>query len=105
MRRELLVEDLDRIDPSRLLWHGDVEAGSDDRHRLVRDALRCLTAKQREVVYAYFFEGRSQSDIARDLGVSQQVVHKRIFGVVRNGRRVGGALKRLATYLEPKMTR
>ena len=52
-------------------------------------------------IVAYFFEGRSQSEIARSLGVSQQVVHKRIFGVRRNGRWVGGALKRLADHLGP----
>lgn len=88
-----------------MLWFGEVDDVSHERRALVRDALRCLTAKQREVVQAYFFEGRSQSEIARSLGVSQQVVHKRIFGVVRDGRRIGGALKRLAAYLEPLMKR
>ncbi len=99
-RREVLIQNPDAIDASKLLWFEDLEA-CEDRARAVRDALRSLTEKQREVVVAYFFEGRSQSDIARQLGVSQQVVHKRIFGVVRDGRRVGGALKRLATILQP----
>lgn len=100
-RREVLFANFDHLDPTRLLW-GAGSFDDDDRAPLVRQALdECLTPKQREVVTAYFFEGRSQSEIARALGVRQQVVHKRIFGVVRGGTRVGGALKRLAAHLAP----
>ncbi len=46
----------------------------------VRDAVgTALTAKQREVVEAHFFDGLSQGEIARRLGVAQQVVQKRLF--------------------------
>jgi DNA-directed RNA polymerase specialized sigma24 family protein len=54
-----------------------------------------LTAKQREIVQLYFYEGRSQVDIADRLGISQQVVSRQLFGVVRDGRRIGGAIARL----------
>ncbi|MFK7986373.1 MAG: RNA polymerase sigma factor [Sandaracinaceae bacterium] len=102
-RREVLFANFDHLDPTRLLWWADA-SGDERRTRLVREALdECLTKKQREVVAAYFFEGRSQSEIARALGVRQQVVHKRIFGVVQGGTRVGGALKRLAEYLAPRL--
>lgn len=60
----------------------------------------CLTKKQRVVVEAYFFLGLSQHQIARDNGVSQQVIQKRLFGDLRRGRKVGGALTRLRTALE-----
>lgn len=58
-----------------------------------------LTGPQREAVEMFFFLGMSQSEIARRLGISQQVVHKRIYGVTRNGRRVGGALRKLQKSL------
>lgn len=54
-----------------------------------------LTAKQREIVQLYFYEGRSQVEIAERLGISQQVVSRQLFGVVRDGRRIGGAIARL----------
>jgi RNA polymerase sigma factor (sigma-70 family) len=54
-----------------------------------------LTEKQREIVQLYFFEGLTQEGIARRLGISQQVVSRHLFGVVRKGRRIGGAIQRL----------
>jgi RNA polymerase sigma factor (sigma-70 family) len=77
-----------------------MEAARGDRAARVREAVAtALTRKQREVVEAYFFEGLSQSEIARRLGISQQVVHKRLYGVVRGGRPVGGAIRRLREVL------
>ncbi|MEY2426161.1 MAG: hypothetical protein QOI61_1733 [Actinomycetota bacterium] len=54
-----------------------------------------LTQRQREIVELYFYAGRTQVEIADELGISQQAVSRQLFGVVRNGRRVGGALNRL----------
>ncbi|HEU4404990.1 MAG TPA: sigma factor-like helix-turn-helix DNA-binding protein [Polyangiaceae bacterium] len=66
----------------------------------LREALaRALTDKQREVVEMHFFEGLSQGEIARRLGVSQQVVQKRLHGDRRAGKTVGGALPRLREAL------
>jgi DNA-directed RNA polymerase specialized sigma24 family protein len=58
-----------------------------------------LTDKQREAVELFFFEGLSQSEIARRCGVSQQVIQKRIYGVPRGGVVVGGALSKLREAL------
>ena len=49
--------------------------------RLRELVVTVLTPKQREVVEAYFFEGLSQPEIARRPGITQQVVHKRLYGV------------------------
>ncbi len=66
----------------------------------VRDAVAsALTDKQREVVEAHFFEGLSQSEIAARLGITQQVVQKRLYGVRRGRNVVGGALRRLRAAL------
>lgn len=79
-----------------------IDDGDDDLHDAVRGAVAAaLTDKQREVVELYFFEGLSQGEIGRRLGVTQQVVHKRIFGAGRDGRLVGGALGRLRAALGP----
>jgi RNA polymerase sigma factor (sigma-70 family) len=79
---------------------------TDDTNEVVEDAVRhavatALTDKQREAVELFFFQGLSQSEIARRLGVSQQVVQKRLYGVTRRGVVVGGAIARLRDALAP----
>lgn len=77
----------------------------DDAEQLERSVRRAvetaLTDKQREAVELFFFEGLSQSEIARRLRVSQQVVQKRLYGDVRKGVVVGGALAKLRVALAP----
>lgn len=86
------VEDLDRFpavpcDPTP--WFAE----------RVRTAVHALTSKQQEVVELYYFQGWTETAIAEHLGIRQQVVHKRIHGTVRDGRRIGGALARLRAEL------
>ena len=105
-RREVLFADFDHFDPTRALWFDSPAPTERDhtRDQLVRRAVQeCLSEKQREVIVAHYFEGRSQSQIARALGVRQQVVQKRIHGTRRRGELVGGALKRLAAFLGPQL--
>jgi DNA-directed RNA polymerase specialized sigma24 family protein len=59
-----------------------------------------LTVKQRRIVELYLYEGRTQQEIADLLGISQQVVSRQLFGVLRNGRRIGGAVARLRRICE-----
>jgi DNA-directed RNA polymerase specialized sigma24 family protein len=100
-RREVLWADFDALDHTALLWWPEARA-DDERAGGVRRAIaERLSPKQREVVEAYFFEGLSEPAIARRLGIKQQVVHKRIHGVRRDGRAIGGALRRLAEALAP----
>lgn len=96
--------DLDRVDSSRGLWweSGDAEARASRLASALRAAIAsALTDKQREVVEAYFFEGASQGEIARRLGVSQQVVSKRLFGACRGDKVIGGAITRLRHAMAP----
>ena len=54
-----------------------------------------LTARQREVISLYFFEGLNQREIAEKLGISQQSVSERLYGKIRDDHAVGGALRKL----------
>ena len=91
--------DLSSIDPDH---HDDCDASpaAEARDLRVRRAVStALTDKQREAVELHFFEGLSQPEIARRLGVSQQVIDKRLYGATRDGRRIGGALAKLRVEL------
>ena len=59
-----------------------------------------LTPKQRQIVELYFHKDMTQQEIAQELGLSQQVVCKHLFGVLRGGRRVGGAMTKLRKSAE-----
>lgn len=98
-RGAVLLPDLEGFAVGEGLW-----CAHPSNHDARRDAVRAaveqsLTDKQREVVQAYFFEGLSQGQIAQRLGITQQVVQKRIFGAQRDGKLVGGALSRLREAL------
>ncbi|MHC4917898.1 MAG: sigma-70 family RNA polymerase sigma factor [Planctomycetota bacterium] len=54
-----------------------------------------LTDRQREVVLLYFIAELNQRQIAERLGITQQSVSEHLYGKVRNGRAVGGALRKL----------
>lgn len=85
--------------------NADCDSNPELVERLVREAVtHALTDKQREAVELFFFEGLSQSEIARRCGVSQQVIQKRIFGAHRAGTVVGGALSKLRAALAPRRT-
>ncbi|MFB3910140.1 MAG: sigma factor-like helix-turn-helix DNA-binding protein [Candidatus Eisenbacteria bacterium] len=54
-----------------------------------------LTSRQREVVTLYFLARLNQRQIADKLGITQQVVCEHLYGKMRNGHLVGGALRKL----------
>ncbi|MBL8602949.1 MAG: hypothetical protein JNK72_13575 [Myxococcales bacterium] len=92
--------DFDHLDARSGLW----ACGPDPEHeardaRLRETVARVLTARQRSIVEWHFFEGLSQSEIARRLGVSQQVVQRALYGAARGRRCIGGALRRLREAL------
>ena len=66
---------------------------------LQRALASVLTPRQRELIELHYFDGLSQGDIARQLGISQQVVQKCLFGASRRGRMVGGAIAKLRRAL------
>jgi RNA polymerase sigma factor (sigma-70 family) len=81
---EDVTERHERLDRARRLWP--------DVRRLIDDI---LTDRQREVVLLHFIEELNQRQIAERLGISQQSVSEHLYGKMRNGRAVGGALRKL----------
>jgi len=79
----------------------------DDKAELRRQAVALLalviqtqlSSRQREIVNLYFYGGKTQAEIAEILGISQQVISKQLFGVMRKGKRVGGAIRKLEKLL------
>lgn len=98
--RVVLRADLSHVPDDHALWRGDDDALHAHRDESLRALVEStLTPRQRDIVSWHYFEGISQGDIARRLGVSQQVVQKALHGDSRGGRRVGGALQRLRAAL------
>ena len=102
---------LDRVASDGGLWRGgyrdEDEPEIDDKAELRRQAVALLalviqtqlSSRQREIVNLYFYGGKTQTEIAEILGISQQVVSKQLFGVMRKGKRVGGAIRKLEKLL------
>jgi RNA polymerase sigma factor (sigma-70 family) len=109
-RREILVsgEVFDRRAGSLFETFAEV-ATEDPSSSAVRDEMlallrelvaTALTPRQQEIVELYYTDGLTQAEVATQLGISQQVVSKQLFGVVRNGKRIGGAIRRLRQLCE-----
>lgn len=94
--------DLDRLTSDRALWSDEPPPGDalQRAQERLRRALGLLTPSQREAVELFYFDGLSEGQTGHRLGVSQQSIHRRIHGVPRGGRVVGGALSRLRAILE-----
>lgn len=105
--RERIVDParLERMSDARSPWTeaGDLhrDPGRDRVLDTVREIVQTrLTPRQREIVQLYYYEGRTQQEIAEQLGISQQVVSRQLFGVMRHGKKIGGAIRRLRALLE-----
>lgn len=97
--------DLDRI-PAQQALYFETEEEQYRRHAFqdffteVRPAVKdmvgsLLTQRQREVVELYYMHQKTQEDIAVILNLSQSTVSRHLFGTVRGGKKVGGAIPKL----------
>lgn len=59
-----------------------------------------LTPRQREILRLYYLCDKTQEDIAAMLNLSQSTVSRHLFGTVRNGKKVGGAIPKLQKAVE-----
>lgn len=99
--RLALWPDMDRLSSDQLLWLSPSETPTQLAAAVRAAVATQLSQRQRDVIEGYFFEGLSQPALAVKLGISQQVIHKCLYGTRRKGRMVGGALKKLRTSLAP----
>jgi len=63
-----------------------------------------LTPRQREILHLYYFCDKTQEDIAEMLALTQSTVSRHLFGTVRNGKKVGGAIPKLQKAVEKRDT-
>ncbi len=64
-----------------------------------------LTPRQREVVGLYFWEQQTQVQIARRLAKSQPTVNQHLTGKRRNGKKIGGAIRRMRKAVRAEAAR
>ena len=58
-----------------------------------------LTPRQKEIVRMYYLDQMTEHEIAGELGISASSVSQHLFGKVRGGKRVGGAIPKLRRQL------
>ena len=103
------AEYLESMPAERALWF-ETQDDRDRRYALsdffqaVKPAVRemidgQLTKRQQEVVKLYYLHGKTQEDIATILDLSQSTVSRHLFGTVRQGKKVGGAIPKLKKAL------
>jgi len=102
-------EVLCQFSEERRLWHetpSEVELRHRDREQalelmpLIRRLIaEVLTERQREIVQLYFFEQKTQQEVAELLGISVSSVSQHLFGKRRANKVVGGAIPRLRREL------
>jgi predicted transcriptional regulator len=66
------------------------------------EVLPKLTERQRQVTQLYFEFRLSEVEIARILGISQATVSQHIFGKKRNGKKVGGSIRKIRKIILKK---
>jgi len=54
-----------------------------------------LTEKQRQVLLLYYMHQKTQEEVAEIMGISRRVVSQHLFGIYRDGKRVGGAITKI----------
>jgi len=54
-----------------------------------------LTQRQRDCIKLYFLQEKTQAEVAEILGISRRVVSQHIYGIRRDGKRIGGAIKKI----------
>ena len=92
-----LVYETDEERESRWMWEDRQEQIIP---RLMDIIENDLTPKQRQAVMLYFFGQKTQEEIGRIMGIPHQVVSQHIYGIRRNGKKIGGAIARIRKACE-----
>lgn len=97
--------DLDKYANEAGLWF---ETSADGKERLRREEhsrqsmqpimdiiSQILTQKQLQALMLYYLHQKTQEEVAQLMGISRRVVSQHLFGICRDGKQVGGALKKI----------
>ncbi len=105
-------EKLDKFSEEDAIWYETPEERErrykkEDRKEqilpLIIDIIESeLTEMQRDCIKMYFLNERTREDIANHLGISRRVVTQHIYGIVRNGKRIGGGIQKIRKICEKK---
>ncbi|MBT4503071.1 MAG: sigma-70 family RNA polymerase sigma factor [Gemmatimonadetes bacterium] len=97
--------DLDRYANEAGIWFETSEDNRsqqlrENRHKQLLNPIMdligtALTEKQRQVLLLYYMHQKTQEEVAQIMGISRRVVSQHLFGICRNGKHVGGALKKI----------
>ena len=103
-------EYLENLPSNRALWYETSEDRSrryafreffDEVSPVVRGLMGAnLTRRQQEVVQLYYLHGKTQEDIATILELTQSTVSRHLFGTMRRGKKVGGAIPKLRKVID-----
>jgi RNA polymerase sigma factor (sigma-70 family) len=111
---EVVVDqaDLESFTNEDALWYECERASCDEPARArrtrevfarINELIRTeLTARQRQVVRLYFLAELTEQEVACRLDIPQQVVSQHLFGIIRNGKRIGGAIPQLRKLCEKR---
>ncbi|WP_159648907.1 RNA polymerase sigma factor [Erysipelothrix aquatica] len=84
-RKVLSFSDIDDLMVSKTLSKMPVEsrdpsklASTEERNRMIRNAVKRLSKKQREVVYLFYFRDLTTKEIARKYAVSESTIKSRL---------------------------
>jgi len=97
--------DLDRFSAESSPWFetGDDRESRDGHEQQVQQIMEpvmnlittSLTDRQREALLLYFLHDKTQEEVAQIMGISRRVVSQHLFGICRNGKHVGGAVRKI----------
>jgi len=82
----------DEDQEARYQWEDELRQAVGRLEHVIED---CLTSRQREALLLYFFRKKTQEEVAEILGISRRVVSQHLFGITRDGKQVGGAVKKI----------
>ena len=63
--------------------------------RLMELIRRDLTERQFMILVLYFMHQKTQEEVAQIMGISRRTVSQHLFGICRNGKQVGGAIRKI----------
>lgn len=104
--------EMDNFSHEEAIWH-ETEAERESRYN--KEDKKCkiaplimeiiendLTEMQRNCIKMYFLCGRTQQEVARELGISRRVVTQHIYGIHRRGKQIGGGIKKIRKICEER---